>query len=264
VNQVYSQGQGLTGFSSVTASNAVADATKALNDPAAGLAFTPQNGSFQVNVTQASTGQTVTSTIQVDLDGLDPSSQTTLNSLAASLNGVAGLSASVTAGGQLQINGATTDDQISFANDNSGVLASLGVNTFFSGSSASDIGVNSVVSANPSLLAVGRNQNTGDNSNALAIAALNTQGLPALGGQSLTGLWSQHVEDYASRLANTTSQVAAASTVNQSLTAQQQSVSGVNVDEETINLMAYERAYEGSARFLSVVDEMTKTLLGLS
>ena len=264
VNLVYSQGQGLTGFSSVTSTNAVADATKALNDPAAGLAFTPQNGSFQVSVTQASTGQTVTSTINVTLDGVNPASQTTLSSLEASLNAVSGIQASVSADGHLRISGATSDDTISFGKDSSGALAALGVNTFFSGTSASTIAVNSVVSATPGLLAAGQNNNTGDNSNALAVAALNTQALPALGGMSLPGLWGQHVEDYASRLAQTTNQVAAAAVVNQSLTAQQQSVSGVNVDTETINLMAFERAYEASARFLSTVDEITKTLLGLS
>jgi flagellar hook-associated protein 1 FlgK len=264
VNLVYSQGQGQTGFSSVTSTNAVADATKALNDPAAGLAFTPQNGSFQVSVTQASTGQTVTSTIDVTLDGVNPASQTTLNSLAASLNAVSGIQASVSADGHLQINGATSDDTITFGKDSSGALAALGVNTFFSGTSASTIAVNSVLSTTPALLAAGQNNNTGDNSNALAVAALNTQALPALGGTSLTGLWGQHVEDYASRLAQATNQVAAAAVVNQSLTAQQQSVSGVNVDTETINLMAFERAYEASARFLSTVDEITKTLLGLS
>jgi flagellar hook-associated protein 1 FlgK len=264
VNLVYSQGQGLGGFSSVTSSNAVADPTQALNDPAAGMTFCPQNGSFQVNVTDTSTGQTVTSTIQVDLDGLDPASQTTLNSLAASLNTVAGITACVTPSGQLQISGATPDNTVTFANDSSGTLAALGINTYFSGSNATDIAVNSMVSNDPSMLAAAQNLDTGDNSNALAVAALNTQSLPALGGQSLSGLWSQHVEDYASRLSDTTNQVTADTAVNQSLTAQQQSVSGVNVDEETINLMAYERAYEGSARFLSVVDEMAKTLLGLS
>jgi flagellar hook-associated protein 1 FlgK len=40
-------------------------------------------------------------------------------------------------------------------------------------------------------------------------------------------------------------------------------VSGVSVDEESINLLAFQRAYQGSARFITVVDEMMQTLLGL-
>ena len=43
--------------------------------------------------------------------------------------------------------------------------------------------------------------------------------------------------------------------------AETQKVSGVSTDEEAINLMAYQRAYQASARFLSVVDELIQTLL---
>ena len=45
--------------------------------------------------------------------------------------------------------------------------------------------------------------------------------------------------------------------------AQQQSISGVSMDEEAINLMQYQRAFQGSARFITVVDEMLQTVLGL-
>ena len=42
------------------------------------------------------------------------------------------------------------------------------------------------------------------------------------------------------------------------LTTQRSSVSGVSVDEEMTNLMAYQRAYEASAKLVSTVD----TLMG--
>jgi flagellar hook-associated protein 1 FlgK len=37
--------------------------------------------------------------------------------------------------------------------------------------------------------------------------------------------------------------------------------SGVNLDEEMTNMLAFQRAYEGSARFLSAVDQMLETLI---
>ncbi len=91
-NQVYASGQGTVGYTSVTSQNAISDPTAALN--AAGLAFPPQNGTFQVLVTNEITGQTTTSTIDVNLNGTG--SDTTLNSLASQLNSVANVSASVT------------------------------------------------------------------------------------------------------------------------------------------------------------------------
>ena len=59
------------------------------------------------------------------------------------------------------------------------------------------------------------------------------------------------------------SDVAARSIVAEGLEAQRQSVSGVNVDEEAINLLAFQRAFQASARFLTVVDELMGTLLGI-
>ena len=86
-------------------------------------AFTPQNGTFQVEVTNQITGQTTTSTINVNLNGTG--NDTTLDSLASELNGVANVSASVTPDGHLQIN-AASNYQIQFANDSSNTLAVAG------------------------------------------------------------------------------------------------------------------------------------------
>ncbi|NJL31868.1 MAG: flagellar hook-associated protein FlgK, partial [Phycisphaerales bacterium] len=63
------------------------------------------------------------------------------------------------------------------------------------------------------------------------------------------------------RAGQTLQELESASIVRENLESQQQSVSGVNTDEETINLLAFQRAYQAGARFLNVVDEMYQTLL---
>jgi flagellar hook-associated protein 1 FlgK len=47
------------------------------------------------------------------------------------------------------------------------------------------------------------------------------------------------------------------------LTAQQQAVSGVSLDEELTSLMQYQRAYQASARLISTADDFLVTLLGM-
>lgn len=47
-------------------------------------------------------------------------------------------------------------------------------------------------------------------------------------------------------------------------TAQREAVSGVSLDEEAINLLQYQKAFEAAARFLKVADEMTQTILSLA
>jgi flagellar hook-associated protein 1 FlgK len=45
--------------------------------------------------------------------------------------------------------------------------------------------------------------------------------------------------------------------------AQRESVSGVSLDEEAINLLQFQRSYEAAARFLKIADELTQTILSL-
>ena len=47
------------------------------------------------------------------------------------------------------------------------------------------------------------------------------------------------------------------------LEARRQSISGVSTDEETLQLMQFQRAYEASAKLISAVDEMLRVVLGI-
>ncbi|MBI5360793.1 MAG: hypothetical protein HZA48_09470, partial [Planctomycetes bacterium] len=38
-------------------------------------------------------------------------------------------------------------------------------------------------------------------------------------------------------------------------------ISGVNLDEEAVNLIEYQRTYQAAARYISVVDSMLQTLM---
>lgn len=262
-NRIHSQSQSLEPVSSYVGSRAVIDVDAALNDPeASGLAFVPRHGSFSVSVSAGSGAPLQTTQIAVDLDGLG-GANTTLNGLVAQLNAVDGLSAAVDARGRLAINGDTAGTGVSFSDDSSGVLAALGVNSFFTGTSAADIAVADAVAANSDRVAVARGHVNGDNRGALAVAGLRDTGLEELGGRSITQLWSERVARDAAELAQVRDGGASAAVVADNLRSQQAAVSGVNADEETINLLQYQRAYQASARYLTVVDELLQTLLGV-
>ncbi len=46
-------------------------------------------------------------------------------------------------------------------------------------------------------------------------------------------------------------------------TAQRDSISGVSLDEEALNLMQYQKAFEAASRFIKIADEMTQMILSL-
>ncbi len=54
----------------------------------------------------------------------------------------------------------------------------------------------------------------------------------------------------------------ATATVNQ-VTSQRDAAVGVNMDEETVNMIKYQRAFEAAARMISVTSEMMKTIVNL-
>ncbi len=129
-NKIHASGQGTAGFDQLTSASRALDPAATLNSAQAGLPFQPTHGSFQIKVTNKTTGVINTSTISVDLDGIG--ADTTLDSLSAAINGVADLNSSVTTDGFLTIS-ADSDYEFQFADDSSGALAAIGINTLFTG-----------------------------------------------------------------------------------------------------------------------------------
>jgi flagellar hook-associated protein 1 len=264
VNNIYSSGQGLEGYTTTTGTNSVLDPTQALSSPASGLNFPVTTGSFTLTQSNSSAGTGATQTT------IFINQNTTLNSLAANLNTISGIQATIN-NGQLTIQSTNPDQQFTFSNDTSGALSALGINTYFTGTNAADIGVNSEVASNNSLLATastdtdndaGAGGANGDTAN--AIAALLTAPQASLNGSSIGGAYDSLVENIGSAAANASGNYTTATTVQQSLSAQEESLSGVSTDQEALNMIVEQRSYQGAAEFISTINTMLQTLMTIT
>jgi flagellar hook-associated protein 1 len=262
LNGIYSSGQGLSGYTGVTATNAVTSSTTPLSASSNNLSFTPTSGSFVITVTDASTGLSTSSLIPVNLTGA-AGSQTTLSSLAASINAASSSLNATTNNGTLQIQSTDPNVTFSFSQDSSGVLSALGINTFFTGSNAATIGINSQVVNSPSLLAAAANGEPDDNTNALAIANLQTAPQSALDGASLTQTYDNVVVNVGSATQTASNDASAATAVQQTLTAQQQAISGVSTDQQALNMIVEQRSYQGAADLISTINTLMQSLLSI-
>lgn len=276
INKIHSTGALPANPTQSTATLAIptADRTRALNDPdnrtLSELPFEPVSGGFLVQVKQSATGATRTTFVPVDLDGrsstgaVSTTDDTSADDLRAALNSVPGLSASFSPEGKLQIT-ADAGYEFSFRDDTSGVLATLGVNAYFSGTDGADIAVRGDLKSNPSLLLAGRYEGGEfvSNGTALAIVGLQDRPLDALGGRTLRAHWTDTVQAVGVEAQAASNRADATRLVRESLESQRAAVSGVNIDEEAINLLAYQRQYQGAARLISVADELTQTLLSI-
>tara|TARA_Y100000589_G_C27192129_1_gene645231 strand:+ start:2745 stop:4430 length:1686 start_codon:yes stop_codon:yes gene_type:complete len=256
VNRLHSQGQGLSGYESITSGIAVEDLETPLNQL---LDYPISNGSFSIHLRDPDTGQVV-DTWTIDVDG----SEMSMNELfqAITLGTDSTVIATATTDGRLHLE-APAGLEIMFSEDSAGVLAALEMNTFFSGSTAGDISVSEFMRANSNLIASGSDTVEGSAGAALAIAGLRESVIEALGDQSLTAFWTGAVGSLAVQTSSATGAYGAAAMVRDGLSAQVQSVSGVSIDEESINLLTYERQYQAAARYLEVLDETVQTLLSM-
>jgi flagellar hook-associated protein 1 FlgK len=267
MNRLHADGQGLVGYRSLVGGQAVQNPSLPLNDPSQNLPFPPSGGSFFLTVIDDATGSPVATRIDINAD---PDTGDSLEDLAANISAqVTGVTASVTPGNHLAL---TADDGLTFTlgfdgqqqrADTSGVLASLGVNTFWAGSSAADIRVRDDLVADTRMIAAGGVFLPGDGSTAGRMAALDEQALPALSGRSVLAAYNAISGGVAVAMAGAQDDVEANRGVFESLLAQRESISGVSLDEEAIALVKYERAFQGAARFLRTVDQMIQELVTL-
>lgn len=253
MNRIQANGRGLEAYANpFSSTNAVSDPTFALN--AAGLDFAVTPGSFDVVVYDAANNATTT-TIAVGAG-------TSLNDIAASLNGVGNVSASVT-DGILTVTPAA-GFTVGFSNDTSDAIAALGVGSFFTGTDARTIAVNQDLIDNPNLLASGFDPDitaAGDNSAAAAFADLQNAMIYDGGNANINGFYEATLTDIAVDARANANRLEVEIAFVDDFDRRRQEVSGVNLDEEVTNLVQFQRAFEASARTLATVDRMLDTLI---
>jgi len=267
VNQAHSNSAPAGGQLSTTAEQA-SNGTLALNDPAqlAPFASQIQSGSFKVHVYDAAGlptpagGTTITVT----------AGTTTMNDIATNLNAVAGVTATVDASGLLNIS-AAAGSTFALSDDTSNTLAAYEINSFFHGSNATSIAISSDIQVNASAINTGQvntltsSISTGDNQGASAIVALQDAAISVDGtaSSSLHNRTASLSTTYGTDVSVASQQEQYRTVEAESLASQRQSLSGVNVDEELIEMIKFQRAYEASAKIITTTNQMLDSLMGL-
>ena len=125
------------------------------------------------------------------------------------------------------------------------------------------LSVNSAIVGSPSLITTGAGA-AGDNSKALAMGQLGTAADTVdLGSAtaSFTGAVSALVTDLGTQTQNDQTQSTTQQNLVSALQSQRDSLSGVNLDEEASTMMTLQRGYQASARFISVINQLTDQLV---
>lgn len=267
-NVVHSKGAGLEHHTSLSGSYEVDDSTVPLSE--SGLFFGDKLESGDVEYVLYNDDGSIASTVSITVD---PSTDS-LDDIAAKINVASGgdLAATVSADGTLEM-ASGTGLSFEVAQDDANLMAGLGLNTFYTGTSAETIAVNSYVSNNPQHINAGAvNEEgivtSGDNSTALQLAALAEKDVSITAGgvtytDSLSSFSSMIVADVGADVMLAEQNQAYAQGSNEYYYEYQLSSNGVNVDEEQLNLIKYQQQYEACVKVISTARAMFDEVLDM-
>jgi flagellar hook-associated protein 1 FlgK len=136
---------------------------------------------------------------------------------------------------------------------------------FFEGSGAADIKVNETISDSPRKLQGSSSGAEASNNDILrSIANLGSTAIAGLNSVAFSEYYGNTVSRFGQDVALTTSQLNDQKTVERMLTKQRESIMGVSIDEEVANLIVYQRAFQASAKLLTVMDRLMQDVLNMT
>jgi flagellar hook-associated protein 1 len=119
-----------------------------------------------------------------------------------------------------------------------------------------------VAISDPNLIAASSDGSVGSNGNAQALANLQNQ--PIIDGQTPLNYYSNLVFNIGNQVSQAQNELTAVSLVQQQLTDQRGAISGVSLDEEAVNLIQFQSAYEASAQVVNVVNQLLTTTINMT
>jgi len=145
--------------------------------------------------------------------------------------------------------------------DTTNVLTALGLNTFFKGSDTSTIGVTQYIQDDVSRIGAASGDSPGDNTNALRLA--DVQNNSATSGASFRDYLSGIVSELGIDMQVSTGETESFSSVILNLEDRRQSLSGVSIEEEMINIIRFQQAFQASAKYVTTINELGDILLNI-
>lgn len=269
VNRIHSQGAGLQKFTNVLGTHGVTNPAEELGDLEAGLFFGDklQAGNLTIWQFQNGVGTPFQLSFNPDTDSLE--------NVRDNINALVGLNltASISGSNQLQLQDAT-GTSFAFGSDSTGLVAALGINSFFEGEDARSFTINQQVFNNLDFINAGHVNgageiNVGDNAVAKELAALQYTKVDFYTPHE--GATSQTISDYYNSLVGNVGADTANSkftfnyfkSLATDLNNRQEEVSGVNLDEEMGSLIKFQHSYSAAAKLISTADQMFQTILSM-
>jgi flagellar hook-associated protein 1 FlgK len=260
-NRIHSLGQGVNKFTQITSNNGV---------PNSSFVFSQAAGSFPTaDVTKGTMRITVydsegnaAGTYDIDIDPDKDNLNSVIQKISAADGDLAGgkLQASLSLDNTVKIY-SEAGYTFTFTEDTSNFLVAAGLNSYFTGTGASDIQLSTLIQENNLYIATGTTGAAGDNTIAKKIADLKYETVFEDQGVTIDGFYSYFTASIASEKHQVDIFVETKTYSLNEMELKMEEITGVSMDEELTNLLKFQRSYEASARFITTVDSMIDKLI---
>ncbi len=147
------------------------------------------------------------------------------------------------------------------SSDTSGVLAAVGINTFFYGSGASNMAVCSDIAAAPGRVATALGADMTDNANAVRLAGLRNQTVSSLNTMTPGGFYHRMITDIGQQLSVKKMRQDNIKVMVQNLANQQSEISGVDINDEAAQLLIFEQMFQAMAKYMAIIQSTVAALM---
>ena len=151
-----------------------------------------------------------------------------------------------------------------FANtDTAGLLSAVGINTFFSGTGASNMAVCSDIIDSPSRIATALGAEMTDNTNAVRLAGLKDEKLSDLDNLTIGGFYRKLVTDIGQEISVKQIREENTSAIVQNLISQQSELSGVDINDEAAKMLIFEQMFQAMSKYLNTIQKTMQSIMDI-
>lgn len=162
---------------------------------------------------------------------------------------------------------ASAGDAVSFVatadSDTADALVALGLNSLLTGTNADDIAVRADIEADPANLSTSLTGAPGDSRLLLAMLEVENRGVTGLNGASPGQFYANLIGEVGFEVAVANDAYEASETLTRGLELRRDQISGVNIDEELVDLVRFEQSFGAASRFITTINQLNDELLAL-
>lgn len=145
--------------------------------------------------------------------------------------------------------------------DTSGLLSAVGINTFFSGISATDMAVCSDIADNPRRVATALGAEMTDNTNAVRMADIKNNALSDLDNLTCGEFYRKLITDIGQQLSVKQMRQDNIENIVLNLTNQQSETSGVDINDEAAQLLIFQQMFQAMAKYMTTINATISSIM---